>query len=76
MGIYKIGLDKDVYKRQAADMANALYQMAQELLEKEHILLNIGVVGYGPVSYTHLRIYIMESGAEHRRQVERLGLVV
>ena len=36
-----------VLENNAADMANALYQMAQELLEKEHILLNIGVVGYG-----------------------------
>ena len=36
-----------VLENNAADMANALYQMAQKLLEKEHILLNIGVVGYG-----------------------------
>ena len=36
-----------VLENNAGKMANALYQMAQELLEKEHILLNIGVVGYG-----------------------------
>ena len=36
-----------VLENNAGKMANALYQMARELLEKEHILLNIGVVGYG-----------------------------
>ena len=32
------------------------------------------LLGHASVETT--RIYIMESGAEHRRQVERLGLVV
>lgn len=36
-----------VLENNTEEMAQALYQMAQELLQKENILLNIGVVGYG-----------------------------
>ena len=36
-----------VLENNTKEMAQALYQMAQELLQKENILLNIGVVGYG-----------------------------
>ncbi len=50
-----------------------LFAQAFYALEKDIAKL-ADLLGHASVETT--RIYIMESGAEHRRQVERLGLVV
>ena len=48
--------------------AQAFYALGKDIAKLADLL------GHASVETT--RIYIMESGAEHRRQVERLGLVV
>ena len=48
--------------------ARAFYALEKDIAKLADLL------GHASVETT--RIYIMESGAEHRRQVERLGLVV
>jgi site-specific recombinase XerD len=48
--------------------AVAMYRMEKDIAKLADLL--------GHASIETTRIYIMESGAEHERQVERLGLVV
>jgi site-specific recombinase XerD len=48
--------------------AVAMYRMEKDIAKLADLL--------GHASIETTRLYIMESGAEHERQVERLGLVV
>ena len=48
--------------------ARAFYSLEKDMAKLADLL------GHASVETT--RIYIMESGAEHKRQVERLGLVI
>ena len=48
--------------------AQAFYSLEKDMAKLADLL------GHASVETT--RIYIMESGAEHKRQVERLGLVI
>ena len=50
-----------------------MFDRAFYSLEKDMAKL-ADLLGHASVETT--RIYIMESGAEHKRQVERLGLVI
>ena len=45
-----------------------------ERFEKLGIVTLADLLGHASIETT--RIYIMESGAEHKRQVERLGLIL